>query len=159
MHGERRVILLAALASIVLVGLSILIHYEFLGGLWRRLPTMTVRPRARLIVVVFVCFIAHTIEIWLYAVGYYLFAEVFNLGSFGGESPLHDFIGYVYYSAVTYTSLGLGDIFPLRGLRLISGVEALNGLLLIGWSASFTYLAMEKFWPLHWKRRLGDHEE
>jgi hypothetical protein len=25
--------------------------------------------------------------------------------------------------------------------------------LLIGWSASFTYLTMEKFWPLHPERR------
>ena len=34
---------------------------------------------------------------------------------------------------------------------MIAGVEALNGLLLIGWSASFTYLAMERYWPLHGK--------
>ena len=35
-------------------------------------------------------------------------------------------------------------------------ITALNGLLLIGWSASFTYLVMEQFWPLHgshaWRR-------
>jgi hypothetical protein len=34
-------------------------------------------------------------------------------------------------------------------VRLIAGVEALTGLLMIAWSASFTYVAMEKFWPLH----------
>jgi hypothetical protein len=33
-------------------------------------------------------------------------------------------------------------------MRLITGIEALNGLLLIGWSASFTYLAMQKFWNI-----------
>ena len=31
-------------------------------------------------------------------------------------------------------------------MRLLTGIEALNGLVLIGWSASFTYLAMEEFW-------------
>ncbi|MFT5782459.1 MAG: hypothetical protein ACI9EB_001852 [Pseudomonas sp.] len=31
-------------------------------------------------------------------------------------------------------------------MRLIAGVEALNGLLLIGWTASSTYIAMERFW-------------
>jgi hypothetical protein len=31
-------------------------------------------------------------------------------------------------------------------LRLLAGAEALNGLVLIGWSASFTYIAMERFW-------------
>ncbi|MHB2205292.1 hypothetical protein [Methylobacterium sp. CM6257] len=38
--------------------------------------------------------------------------------------------------------------------RLLAGVEALNGLLLIGWSASFTYLAMERYRPLHGKARI-----
>jgi hypothetical protein len=31
-------------------------------------------------------------------------------------------------------------------MRLIAGIESLNGLVLIGWSASFTYLTMEEFW-------------
>jgi hypothetical protein len=31
-------------------------------------------------------------------------------------------------------------------MRLIAGVESLDGLVLIGWSASFTYLAMEEYW-------------
>ena len=30
--------------------------------------------------------------------------------------------------------------------EVLAGVEALNGLLLIGWSASYTYIAMERFW-------------
>jgi hypothetical protein len=50
---------------------------------------------------------------------------------------------------VTYTSLGFGDVYPIESMRLISGVEALTGLLMIAWSASFTYLAMEQFWTLH----------
>ena len=43
-------------------------------------------------------------------------------------------------------TLGFGDIYPVGDLRLIASVEALNGLLMLGWSASFIYLAMEKFW-------------
>jgi hypothetical protein len=62
------------------------------------------------------------------------------------------------FSAVTYTSLGLGDYYPTRNLWLIAGVEALNGLVLIGWSASFTYLAMETYWPLHRRRRHRDSQ-
>ena len=76
---------------------------------------------------------------------------VFALGSFGGA---HDgtFVDNIYFSVVSYTSLGFGDVFPVDNVRLISGVEALVGLLMIGWSASFTYLAMEKFWPMHGDR-------
>ncbi|MHB8622686.1 MAG: ion channel [Sulfuricaulis sp.] len=52
----------------------------------------------------------------------------------------------LHFSAETYTSIGFGDIYPLGTLRMIAGIEAPSGLLLIGWSASFTYLAMLKFW-------------
>jgi len=48
--------------------------------------------------------------------------------------------------------MGLYGATPVGPIRLIAAVEALNGLLLIGWSASFTYISMEKFWlnkPLH----------
>jgi hypothetical protein len=31
-------------------------------------------------------------------------------------------------------------------MRLLAGMEVLNGLLLIGWSASYTYISMERFW-------------
>jgi hypothetical protein len=54
---------------------------------------------------------------------------------------------------VSYPSLGSGDVFAIDNVRLISGVEALVGLLMVGWSASFTYLAMEKFWPMHGERK------
>jgi len=37
-------------------------------------------------------------------------------------------------------------VVPTGDLRLVAGVEALNGLLLIGWSASYTFIAMERFW-------------
>ena len=37
-------------------------------------------------------------------------------------------------------------ILPVGPVRLVAGAEALNGLLLIGWSASYAYLAMERFW-------------
>jgi Ion channel len=98
--------------------------------------------------VVLACFAAHTLEVWLYALGYFIFDDLLGLGSFAGMRD-GTFADYVYFSGVTYTSLGFGDISPLGGPRLIAGVEGLNGLLLIGWSASFTYLVMEQFWPLH----------
>jgi hypothetical protein len=39
---------------------------------------------------------------------------------------------------VAYSSLGYGDHGPVGHAHLLTGVETLNGLLLIGWSASFT---------------------
>jgi hypothetical protein len=50
----------------------------------------------------------------------------------------------------------LGDIAPLGPVRLLAGVEALNGLLMIAWSASFTYLSMENFWAPHARNQRKD---
>ena len=54
---------------------------------------------------------------------------------------------------ISCSSLGHGDIYPLGGLRLMAGIETITGLMVIAWPASFTYLAMEKFWDLHGPRR------
>lgn len=143
----------AAITVTILVAMTILVHYEVLRVASVLIPEERhVRPRGRVVLVVFACFAAHTIEVWLFAIAYYLFVNVFGLGGFGGvhQGTLAD---YVYFSVVTYTSLGFGDVYPVANVRLISGVEALVGLLMIGWSASFTYLAMEKFWPMHKGRR------
>ena len=38
----------------------------------------------------------------------------------------------VYFSLVAYTTLGLGDIVPAKAWRVLSGMEAANGLLNFG---------------------------
>lgn len=154
--------LIAMAFGVVLVGLTILVHYEALRLISTyMLPRLTmVRPRGRIVFVMFGVFAAHTVEIYIYAIGYWLMAELgagvggVGLSHYDGR-PIADLTSLLYFSSVTYTSLGFGDIVPLGGLQLVSGIEALNGLLLIGWSASFTYLCMEKLWPLH-GRRHGD---
>jgi hypothetical protein len=35
---------------------------------------------------------------------------------------------------------------PSGPVRMVAGAVALNGLLLVGWSAPYTHLAMERFW-------------
>ncbi len=140
--------LLGAGVCLVLLVLTTVIHYEVLRGLSVMLPGLGIKPRARLIVVILVTFVAHLLEIALYA-----FA-IYALVRFGGQGSLDDSTRFsldvsLYFSAETYTSLGYGDVVPGGALRLLAGVEALNGLLLIGWSASYTYIAMERFWTNH----------
>jgi hypothetical protein len=122
----------AAVCALLVVATTA-IHYEVLRGLSAALPRVRVPSRGKLLVVIFSTFVAHAVEILLYAVAVYL------LGNFS-------FAVSLYFSAETYTSLGYGDIVPTGAVRLLAGIEALNGLLLIGWSASYTYLAMERFW-------------
>ena len=52
----------------------------------------------------------------------------------------------VYFSFTNYTTLGYGDIEPDGQLRFLAGMEAITGLSLITWSASFMFMEMMKFW-------------
>jgi hypothetical protein len=139
------------LAVLLLATLVVLIHYEALRLASDLLPLMTIPARTRIIVVIGIALVAHVIEITLYAVAYVVIAENLDLGTIAGQ-PINPFYEYLYYSLVTYTTLGIGDYYPLGNLRILSGSESLVGLLMITWSASFTFLAMQKFWDLHQSR-------
>ena len=131
--------------SLVLIASTTLIHYEVLRGLHLGLPKLRIRARAKLMIVIFGAFVAHTLEIVLYASATFALIHFLDVGYLRPEKTT-TFLECLYFSAETYTSLGLGDIAPLGPVRLLAGVEALNGLLMIAWSASFTYLSMERFW-------------
>ncbi|WP_119421699.1 ion channel [Desertibaculum subflavum] len=143
--------LMGMLASTALVLATVGIHYEALRLVSALLPHLRIRPRARIIVIIIGAFAAHTVEVWLYALGFLLLDRFAGLGYLTGDT-VSEFSTYLYHSTVTYSSLGYGDLVPHGALRLVSGVEALNGLVMIGWTASFTYLAMEKLWDLHPRR-------
>jgi|TARA_B110000263_G_scaffold166678_1_gene145111 hypothetical protein len=55
-------------------------------------------------------------------------------------------IDCVYFFFTNYTALGYGDIEPLGNIRFLAGLEALTGLSLITWSASFMFIEMKKIW-------------
>jgi hypothetical protein len=149
--------LVAMATSVLLVVATIVIFYEVLRLTSNHLSDLPIPPRARIIVVVLACFFAHTVAVWTYAGVYWVFAVHWDVPTFAGV-PVSTFLDCLYFSVVTYTSLGYGDQVPVSHARLIAGVEALNGLLLIGWSASFTYLAMERYWPMHTLRPHRSHE-
>ena len=52
----------------------------------------------------------------------------------------------IYFSAVSYTSLGFGDVIPVGPMRYLAGLEALTGLTMIAWTASYSFLQMKHFW-------------
>jgi len=84
----------------------------------------------------------HLIEIMLFALVTMLAAEILQLGTLQGVAH-PGFEDYAYFSIVCYTTLGFGEIVPTGHLRLLSGIEAVTGLVLITWSASFGFLKLE----------------
>lgn len=122
-------------------------HYEALKLLNLALPPLPIPGRLRLLVLLIAVFAAHVLEMLMYAVAYHLLPGLADVGtlSHGAAASL---TSCLYFSAETFTSLGFGDVTPSGPLRLLAGMETLNGLLLVGWSASYIHLAMERFWPV-----------
>ena len=89
-------------------------------------------------------FLTHVVEITLFAAAFYVMGNV-GLGQLSGAYN-STVVDYFYFSIATYSTLGIGDIAPDGAMRMVAGIEALAGLLLIAWSASFTYLMMERLW-------------
>lgn len=144
--------LIIGLIGTMLMLLTSGVVYETLAFIWDRLPKMRI-GRLRIAVVMSTIFATHIISIWLYAIAYYLILHYTNLGGFAGDSidSGHygtDIFSVAYYSTVTYTSLGYGDIYPTGGLRFLAGIETLNGLVLVGWTVSYAFMAMLKFWRI-----------
>ena len=135
-------IIMAVCTTMVL--LSIMLFYELLyvGGRW--LNKHLHRPRYSIMVAVVLSFICHTLAVWIYAVVYYWIAGHGVLGDLHGEIHADGFLTYLYFSATTYSSLGFGDLYPSGPLRLLVAVEAINGLLLIGWSVTYTYVVTQR---------------
>lgn len=134
--------------SLALVVVSVLLHYELLRGTSGLIPTLTTPPRSRILVVIFAAFLSHMLQICLYAGAFWFAEHGLRIGRLTGaveDSPLD----YFYFSAATFTTLGIGDVVVVGPLRMLAGTESLNGLILITWSASFTYLSMERFWKDH----------
>ena len=84
----------------VLVLTAILLHYEVLYQLARRLPEVGITPRYRVLLGVGVIFIAHVIEIWLFALGYLISLRVEGIGGLVGEPSGHGaLMDYAYLSS------------------------------------------------------------
>jgi len=125
---------------------TVLIHYyaiQFVisrimpaGGFRRALPNMV---EGLLLLLA-----AHLLEIALFALSY-MILHAFADGPVLIGNVNAGFYDAMYYSATTYTSLGLGDVSPADPARLLTGVEALTGLIMIAWTAAFLFAETERF--------------
>ena len=132
-------------ATVAVVMLCVGVHYEVLSNCNRLLQHLGRRHRRRIFVLILFILVAHLVEMWLFTFGYYYLIEWQHLGELAGMST-GNISDYAYYSAMVYTTVGFGDLVPLGPIRLLTGMEALTGLVMITWSASFTFLEMQRYW-------------
>lgn len=130
--------------SVILIACCLFLHFRALRNVAGKVSQLTKNTRYSVISIMTVIFVTHLLEVILFAFTFWLMALA-GTGSLIGahNSTAAD---YFYFSIASYTTLGIGDITPEGSMRLVAGVEALTGLLLIAWSASFTYLTMERLW-------------
>jgi len=138
---------LLAITSInaIIMGLAVLIHYEFLYRLTNAIPKMKIKHRFRILFGVFGALVAHVLEVWLFAFAYYFMIRAEGWGSLVGNFD-GTLLDCVYFSFTNYTTLGYGDIEPIGNLRFLTGIESLTGLVMITWTASFLYYEMQRHW-------------
>jgi len=128
------------LAAFSLMALCVVIHASGLAWALRRLRRMRVPvqrfwPSAGLFILMSVWIVLlHLLEISVWAAFYVL------------NGALADLPTSLYFSAVTYTTTGYGDIVLPVAWRLNSGVEALTGILMCGWSTAFFFAVVNRLY-------------
>jgi len=138
------IIMIGFFALLVVTGF----FYECLCLLLKLITHFNFTPRALLYTLITGIFIAHGLAILIYAFIYLVLVHWFGYEQLSGLVNNH-FLSYLYYSATTYSSLGVGDVFPSGELRFITGLQSINGLILITWSATIAYFSILKMWKKH----------
>jgi len=83
--------------------------------------------------------ILHAIEVVVWVAAYRMLV---------GEDQFPDFESATYFSAVTFTSLGYGDVVIVGTWRMLSAIQAMTGLLVFGWSAALLFAIVQRVWQV-----------
>lgn len=138
--------LILVLTAFSLIAITIVIHGVGTTSWLRYLQTRHLaadgrfrrkKPLRVVISTAIVLITLHLIEILVWALAYVLVLPADELATM--ESAL-------YFSAVTFTTLGYGDITLSSDWRLLSGFEAIDGILLIGWTTAFLFAVLQRTW-------------
>ena len=145
MAPDFNVNLIVVLLTVLSVGMAVGLHYEGLNWLARWLTNQGHARRRRVLYGVIGALLSHIAEIWLFGVVYWICLALPNAG---GVTGAHDsgLLDTVYLSAMTFSTVGFEDVAPHGAIRFIAGTEAVLGLFLIAWSATFTYYEMAQNW-------------
>jgi voltage-gated potassium channel Kch len=79
--------------------------------------------------------VLHLLEVSVWAMAYILNPRIEGLD--GAEEAF-------YYSMVTFTSLGYGDVVITNSWRILGGIEAMAGMIVFGWSSALLLTAFLK---------------
>jgi amino acid transporter len=140
--------LFVAFVTTMVVLFAAFVHYEGLRFLTDRLPEPRQDHRRRVLLMILLLLLLHVVQIWIFGITYRWLVGLGDYGTLEGLDSV-TLIDSIYFSAMVYTTIGFGDIYPSGPLRLMVGMEGITGLTMITWSASFTFIEMGKDWKKH----------
>jgi len=118
-------IMIHALATVGAIGVARAAGRR--GGTYPRLHLMGV-----MVATVLLLMLAHTVEIVVWSLSYAL------VGAAPAGSDL------LYFAFVNYTTLGYGDVTPVKAWQLLGPMAAMNGILMFGWSTAVLFEVLLK---------------
>ena len=122
-------------------GMLALIHWLARVRLILESPS-TPRRVALLLRLFLAIVLLHLIQVGLWAIAFWAGRVLPNL-----ETAL-------YFSLVSYTTIGFGDVVLGPGWRVLAGIEGLTGILLFGWSTAFVFSVVNRMYE-HWRQVHG----
>lgn len=135
--------LLIVLITMFAVMFSIGLHYFALLSITRLLSHFHGTHPASIVLALLLAVFAHLLEIVVFGIAWQVMYSI-ELITFSIEEPT--FLDLIYFSGTTYTTIGYGDIILTGNGRIMAVVEGVMGLVLIAWTASFTYYEMNRKW-------------
>ncbi|GAA3956773.1 potassium channel family protein [Allohahella marinimesophila] len=133
------------LVTVITTVLTVMLHYEAFILFGRIVGQSKLSHRRRMLLLIFGLLLVHIVAIWGFGISAWWLVEINHAGELTGYDGL-SFLDFIFMSAVTYTTLGYGDMIPLGPIRFLYGTQALVGLVLITWSASYAFLEMQRNW-------------
>jgi hypothetical protein len=88
--------------------------------------------------------------VWLFSrlAGWIIFLHLLEIAVWGlffvWRDAMPDMPSALYFSAVTYTTTGYGDLVLPQEWRLLGAIEALTGILMCGWSTGFFFAIVSR---------------
>ena len=134
-------VVIAATVLIHTTGLIALTRFTGQATNWLKLHHHTFGRVLAIEATVLGLFFIHTLEVWLWALVYLALGVVAHI-----EEAL-------YFSTVSFSTIGFGDVVLSPEWRMFSSLEGINGFLLIGWSTAYLVAASTRHGPF----RLGEH--
>ena len=123
----------------ILIAVTVMIHagcLEVIMAVWKTV-SLDLEVRWRTLsfsLTVIGIFVAHIMEIAVWALFFHY------------VGVLETWESAVYFSTSSFTTVGFGDLVLSQEWRLLGSIEAINGMILFGWSTAFLFAGVRRIY-------------